>query len=147
MEDKELYTSGGFTKGPDSWLVYVNPASGQRPPQPGDWAQIIQRTKHFNRPVPVTLVDDMGGAWTFKNGHHPDIGDSIQNTSSNDERSHLWELQPKKRPRRPGQVPAREQTCLTPVDPKQSPQEPEPPVDPNNPEGYDFDDPRHPYWQ
>jgi hypothetical protein len=73
-ESQEFYTSGGFVKGPDGkWLVAINPSGGQREPMPGDWAEIVQRTKSFNRPVPLTLVEDMGGAWSFKNGHHPSI--------------------------------------------------------------------------
>jgi hypothetical protein len=72
--NQELYTSGGFVKGPDGrWLVAINPSGGQRDPEPGDWATIQQRTKSFNRPVPLTLVEDMGGAWKFRNGHHPNI--------------------------------------------------------------------------
>jgi hypothetical protein len=67
---QELYTSGQFTKDGDKWLVAVYPASGQREPMSGDLATIQQKSKSFNRPVPVTLVDDMGGVWTFKNGHH-----------------------------------------------------------------------------
>lgn len=70
---REIYTSGGFVKGADGkWLVNIRAAGGQRPPEPGDWAQIIQRSTG-NRPVPLTLVEDMGGAWSFKNGHHPSI--------------------------------------------------------------------------
>ena len=73
-ESQEFYTSGSFVKGPDGrWLVAINPSGGQREPMPGDWAEIVQRTKSFNRPVPLTLVEDMGGAWSFKNGHHPSI--------------------------------------------------------------------------
>jgi len=73
---QELYTSGRFVnlaKWPSNpvWGVEVNPAAGQRDPMPGDLATIQQKSKAFNRPVPVTLVEDMGGAWTFKNGHHP----------------------------------------------------------------------------
>jgi len=73
---QELYTSGRFVnlaKWPSNpvWGVEVAPAAGQRDPMPGDLATIQQKSKAFNRPVPVTLVEDMGGAWTFKNGHHP----------------------------------------------------------------------------
>jgi len=73
---QELYTSGRFVnlaKWPSNpvWGVEVNPAAGQRDPMPGDLATIQQKSKAFNRPVPITLVEDMGGAWTFKNGHHP----------------------------------------------------------------------------
>ena len=73
---QELYTSGRFVnlaKWPSNpvWGVEINPAAGQRDPMPGDLATIQQKSKAFNRPVPVTLVNDMGGAWTFKNGHHP----------------------------------------------------------------------------
>jgi hypothetical protein len=77
--NQELYTSGGFVKGPDGrWLVAIQPSGGQRDPEPGDWAQIIQRTKSFNRPVPLTLVEDMGGAWKFRNGHHPNIESQVE---------------------------------------------------------------------
>jgi hypothetical protein len=70
---REVYTSGGFVKGPDGkWLVAIRAAGGQRPPEPGDWAQIVQRSTG-NRPVPLTLVEDMGAGWSFKNGHHPSI--------------------------------------------------------------------------
>jgi hypothetical protein len=74
--EQELYTSGRFVnlaKWPSNpvWGVEVAPAAGQRDPMPGDLATIQQKSKAFNRPVPVTLVEDMGGAWTFKNGHHP----------------------------------------------------------------------------
>jgi len=74
--EQELYTSGRFVnlaKWPSNpvWGVEVAPAAGQRDPMPGDLATIQQKSKSFNRPVPVTLVEDMGGAWTFKNGHHP----------------------------------------------------------------------------
>ena len=73
-ESPEFYTSGSFVKGSDGkWLVAINPSGGQREPMPGDWAEIVQRTKSFNRPVPLTLVEDMGGPWSFKNGHHPSI--------------------------------------------------------------------------
>lgn len=76
---QELYTSGSFVKGPDGrWLVAINPAGGQRDPEPGDWATIQQRTKSFNRPVPLTLVEDMGGAWKFRNGHHPSIESQVE---------------------------------------------------------------------
>lgn len=76
---QELYTSGSFVKGPDGrWLVVINPAGGQREPEPGDWATIQQRSKSFNRPVPLTLVEDMGGAWKFKNGHHPSIESQVE---------------------------------------------------------------------
>lgn len=68
---QELYTSGRFVKDGDRWFVAVRPAAGQREPMSGDHATIQQKSKAFNRPVPVTLVDDMGGVWTFKNGHHP----------------------------------------------------------------------------
>lgn len=68
---QELYTSGRFVKNGDRWFVTVAPSAGQREPMSGDLATIQQKSKAFNRPVPVTLVDDMGGAWTFKNGHHP----------------------------------------------------------------------------
>jgi len=78
FDNQELYTSGRFVKGADGrWLVAIQPSGGQRDPQPGDWAQIIQRTKSFNRPVPLTLVEDMGGAWTFRNGHHPSIESQV----------------------------------------------------------------------
>jgi len=73
QEGREVYTSGGFVKGPDGkWLVAIRAAGGQRPPEPGDWAQIVQRSTG-NRPVPLTLVEDMGAGWSFKNGHHPSI--------------------------------------------------------------------------
>lgn len=76
---QELYTSGSFVKGPDGrWLVAINPAGGQRDPEPGDWATIQQRSKSFNRPVPLTLVEDLGGAWKFKNGHHPSIESQVE---------------------------------------------------------------------
>lgn len=68
---QELYASGRFVKDGDRWFVAVQPAAGQREPMSGDLATIQQKSKAFNRPVPVTLVDDMGGVWTFKNGHHP----------------------------------------------------------------------------
>jgi len=77
--NQELYTSGGFVKSPDGrWLVAINPSGGQRDPEPGDWATIQQRTKSFNRPVPLTLVEDMGGAWKFRNGHHPNIESQVE---------------------------------------------------------------------
>jgi len=74
--EQEFYTSGRFVnlaKWPSNpvWGVEVSPAAGQREPMSGDLATIQQKSKAFNRPVPVTLVEIMGGAWTFKNGHHP----------------------------------------------------------------------------
>lgn len=76
---QELYTSGSFVKGSDGrWLVAINPSGGQRDPEPGDWATIQQRSKSFNRPVPLTLVEDLGGAWKFKNGHHPSIESQVE---------------------------------------------------------------------
>lgn len=78
--EREFYTSGRFVNtnpdrfGPKQWGVIVDPASGQRPPEPGDWAEITQKTKSYARPVPITLVDQVGSqSWTFKNGHHPSI--------------------------------------------------------------------------
>lgn len=125
--EREFYQSGGFVKGPDGrWLVYVNPAGGQRPPESGDWAEIVQRTKSFNRPVPVTLVAEVGdGAWTFRNGHH-------QSASWEDHphRQYLDRLAPRT-PRRPGEVPVKPQLCLTPIDNTNQVQE-EPPEEDDN---------------
>jgi len=114
--EREFYQSGGFTKGPNGWLVYVNPAGGQRPPQSGDWAEIIQRSKAFTRPVPVTLVEEAGdGAWTFRNGHHPDISvTAAAEDFPHPHRQPLNRLAPRT-PRRPGEVPPKDQSCTTPV--------------------------------
>jgi len=124
-EGREFYQSGGFTKGPNGWLVYVNPAGGQRPPQSGDWAEIIQRTKSFTRPVPVTLVEDQGGAWTFKNGHHQDTPEPITAAVEDFPHPHRQPaMQPRKRTRH-GQVPTPYQLCTSPVgqEPEVAPEE------------------------
>jgi len=112
---REFYSSGGFTKGVDgSWLVYVRPAAGQRAPEPGDWAEVIQKSRSYTRPVPVTLVEDAGGAWVFKNGHHPDIGKPVTAAVEDFPHPHRQPaMQPKKRTR-PGQVPTPPAICETP---------------------------------
>ena len=134
MEDREFYTSGGFTKGPNSWLVYVNPAAGQRAPEPGDWAEIAQRSKSYARPVPLTLVEDLGGAWVFKNGHHPNIGEPVTAAVEDFPHPHRQPAMQPRRRTRPGQVPPPPAICETPLgQPVQDQPEPEQPNDDDTP--------------
>jgi len=128
-EGREFYQSGGFTKGPNGWLVYVRPAAGQRPPQSGDWAEIIQRSKAFTRPVPVTLVEDQGGAWTFRNGHHQDAPEPITAAVEDFPHPHRQPAMQPRRRTRPGQVPPPPALCLSPVgqEPEEVAPEEEPP--------------------
>ena len=140
-EDREFYTSGGFTEGPNGWLVYVNQAVGQRPPQSGDWAEIVQSTRQFTRPVPLTLVEEvMDGAWSFRNGHHNETPNPITAGIEDHPHPHRRPAEVNLPPRRPGQVPVKEQLCLSPVDNTTPP--PAPP-----PEEAPVEEEKKPWWK
>ena len=145
--------NGGFVKGPTSWLARIPSIAGQPYPKPGDEAFLTIKSQPYRKPVPVTLVDIVKegngySIWSFTDGHeHSEMPNPIQNSPSLQaeaaDHPHRRQLDTW-RERRPGQLRQNPQHCETPLVKTEEPQEP---VDPDNPEGYDFEDPRHPWWQ